>query len=132
MTAFVVAAHGIIRNEDKILATRRSATNDYKPGVWDFPGGKVEAGETPEAGLRREIKEETGLDVNVGRIDHVFANLTELPQMQYFLLLYECVFKGGDIILNPEEHDEYRWVTIEELRQMPTIHLIESWINQQK
>lgn len=128
MTKFFVASHGIIRDGDKILVTRRSKENDYMPGYWDFPGGKLEAGETPIVGLHREVKEETGLEVQVGATDYIFTNLEGLPESQYFLLVFECKYTGGDIILDPREHDDFKWVTMEELSEIKLIHFVEEWL----
>ncbi len=61
-TVHVVAA--IIRRDNKILATQRGY-GEYKDG-WEFPGGKINEGETPEEAIAREIKEELDADINVG------------------------------------------------------------------
>lgn len=127
-TQFLIAVHGIIRQHDKILVTHRSSVNDYKPLQWDFPGGKLEPGETPEQGLEREIQEETSLKVTIDSIDYIFPMLEELPEREYILLVYECQYIGGEITLNPEEHDEYRWVTFEELPKLDLIHFVRSWV----
>lgn len=71
----VVAA--IIQNEDKIFATQRGY-GDFK-GFWEFPGGKMEAGETPQQALVREIREELDTEVEVGelnQIQHMFSLVT--------------------------------------------------------
>lgn len=132
MTKFKIAAHGIIRKDDKILATRRSDINDYKPLFWDFPGGKIEAGETAEEGLRREIREETGLEVKVNGVEYVFTNLEGLPEQQHFQLVYGCEYTKGEIVLNPEEHDEYQWLTIDELKHQDNVHFVKGWLEYQK
>jgi mutator protein MutT len=59
----VVAA--VIQNSGKILIAQRKATRRH-PGKWEFPGGKVEPGETPPAALRRELGEELGIDAEIG------------------------------------------------------------------
>ena len=128
MTTFYIAAHGIIWHGNKILATRRSAENDFMPLVWDFAGGKIEAGETAEEGLKREIREETGLEVTIENIEHVYTDVEELPEAQYVMLTYKCVYTDGDVTLNPEEHDDYKWVTVDELKTMEVVHFVESWL----
>lgn len=116
-----VAVHGLIINGDKFLITKRSALNDFKPGEWDIPGGSVEFGEEDcEAALNREIAEETGLKVKVGKLLHLYSFLSG-PERHQFQFIYECIYAGGDVVLNPGEHDEYKWVTPEEMSGFPLI-----------
>lgn len=132
MPTFVIASHAIIRDGDKVLVTRRAARMKYKPGHWDFPGGHLEVGETPHENIVREIKEETGLEVKIIGIDHVFTNLEHVPEIQYFQILFNGEYMGGEVVLHAKEHDEYRWVTVKELKNMPLIHFVENWVRRQK
>ncbi|MDY6378506.1 MAG: (deoxy)nucleoside triphosphate pyrophosphohydrolase [Bacteroidales bacterium] len=103
----VVAA--LIREGDKILATQRGY-GEYKD-FWEFPGGKIEPGETPEAALKREIKEElaTEIDVNeyVGTVDY------DYPDFHITLLLYLCSMVSGSLELL--EHESAKWLLASEL-----------------
>ncbi len=103
----VVAA--LIRKGDKILATQRGY-GEYKD-FWEFPGGKIEPGETPEAALKREIKEElaTEIDVNeyVGTVDY------DYPDFHITLLLYLCSMVSGSLELL--EHESAKWLLASEL-----------------
>lgn len=103
----VVAA--IIKHDNKIFTTRRGY-GEFKD-MWEFPGGKVEAGETREDALIREIKEELELDINISEflttIDYNYPN---------FHLIMHCFFCGicgGELHLNA--HNDAKWVTLEEL-----------------
>ena len=120
----------IIRKEGKVLLGKRKSGNGI--GTWGFPGGKLEAGEDPEDGLEREVREETNLEIRVGKIDYVFANLEELPNLQYFLLVFECKYKSGEVTLNPDEHDQFKWVTADELPKLDTIHFVKAWLEHKK
>lgn len=103
----VVAA--LIRDGDKIFATQRGY-GEYKD-FWEFPGGKIEPGETPEAALKREIKEElaTEIDVNeyVGTVDY------DYPDFHITLLLYLCSMVSGNLELL--EHESAKWLLASEL-----------------
>ena len=90
MTNFFVAAHALIEHKGKFLVTRRSEVNDYLPLTWDVPGGTADAGESIEEALAREIKEETGLKVDVIRPLHIYTNLSQLPQRQTFQIVFKC------------------------------------------
>lgn len=103
----VVAA--LIRDGDKIFATQRGY-GEYKD-FWEFPGGKIEPGETPEVALKREIKEElaTEIDVNeyVGTVDY------DYPDFHITLLLYLCSMVSGSLELL--EHESVKWLLASEL-----------------
>lgn len=126
MTNYFVAAHALIEKDGTFLLTRRCTTNDYMPLLWDLPGGKVEAGESPEEALEREVMEETSLKVDVGSIVYIHTNTDDMPEAQYFLIVYHCKYTGGEVRLSPEEHDDYRWITAKQVQELPTIHFVTS------
>ncbi len=72
-------AVGIIRNADKHIFLAQRAASSYMANKWEFPGGKIEAGESPEQGLVRELLEETGIEVTdaraIGIKDHTYDDL---------------------------------------------------------
>lgn len=109
----VVAA--IIKNEDKIFITRRSY-GEFKD-MWEFPGGKIEAGEKKETALIREIKEELELDINnleyFTTVDHNYHNFH--LTMHCFI----CEICGG--LLNLNAHNDAKYVSLDEL-------LSQSWV----
>ena len=106
-TIRVVAA--IIRDGDKIFATQRGH-GEFKGG-WEFPGGKIEAGETPEEALVREVKEELDTEIKVGE-------LVETVEYDYptFHLSMDCFWAevvSGDLVL--KEHEAAKWLMRDEL-----------------
>ncbi|SFR75441.1 (deoxy)nucleoside triphosphate pyrophosphohydrolase [Anaeromicropila populeti] len=109
-TIEVVAA--IIRKENKIFATERGY-GDFK-GKWEFPGGKMEAGESREEALKREIREE--LDTEI-QIDKLLCTI-EYDYEKFHLTMhcYFCQVINGDLSLL--EHQASRWLTRDELHQV--------------
>lgn len=91
-------------------------------GLWGIPGGKVKWGEASEAALRRELKEETGLDVADIRFVLVqdCIQSREFYRDEHFVLLnYRCRAMGGDAVVLNEEAEEFRWLTVKEALAMP-------------
>ncbi len=102
----IVVAAAVVR-AGSVLAARRSAPVELA-GQWEFPGGKLEPGESPAAALIRECREELGIDVTVG----VLLGTSGIrPGLQ--LRLYRCRADGMPRAL--QDHDELRWVEAEGL-----------------
>lgn len=106
----VVAA--IIRHEDKIFATQ-GGYGDFKDG-WEFPGGKMEAGETPQEALIREIKEELEVDIEVGELVETVE--CDYPKFHLTMHCFFCTITGGELIL--KEHEAAKWLTSETLESV--------------
>lgn len=121
---FKIAAHGLIEKDGKYLITRRAAVNDYMPGFWDIPGGTIEFGEETLDALQREVAEETGLKIEIGDILFVSGYKTSEIRHQFWLV-YDAKYLGGEVRINPEEHDEYRWVSIEEMADLKKIAFLD-------
>lgn len=106
-TVRVVAA--VIRKDDKIFATQRGY-GEFKDG-WEFPGGKIEAGETPEQALVREIKEELDTDISVGELIDTIE--FDYPNFHLSMDCFWCdIVQGG---LELREHEAAKWLTKENL-----------------
>ena len=106
-TVKVVAA--IIHRDGKIFATARGY-GDFKGG-WEFPGGKIEPGETPEEALRREILEELDTEIRVEELIDTIEY--DYPTFHLSMECFWCSIVRGDLILN--EAEAARWLTREEL-----------------
>lgn len=106
-TINVVAA--VIMKEGKVFATQRGY-GEFKDG-WEFPGGKVEAGESPEEALRREIREELEVEVNVG--DLIDTIEYDYPAFHLSMKCYACTIAGGSPHLL--EHGAARWLSADQL-----------------
>ena len=103
----VVAA--IIQDGDRIFATQRGY-GDFKDW-WEFPGGKMEAGETPEQALVREIREELSADIKVGKLLHTVE--WDYPQFHLTLHCFMCSLVADAMHLN--EHEAAKWLTADTL-----------------
>lgn len=106
-TIRVVAA--VIRSNNKIFATARGY-GEFK-GQWEFPGGKIEPGETSEKALSREIKEELDTDIKVGKLIHTIEY--DYPAFHLYMDCFWCEVIKGDLIL--KEAEDARWLTKEQL-----------------
>jgi 8-oxo-dGTP diphosphatase len=100
----------ILVHQGRILIARRPA-GDRLAGFWEFPGGKLEAGETARRGLQRELMEEFGIRTRIGR----FYDQTEYryDHQCVRLLVYEAEIAGGDF--EPRVHDAVHWVKPHEM-----------------
>ena len=102
-TVNVVAA--VIRDGDRIFATQRGY-GEFKDG-WEFPGGKVEAGETPQEALKREIEEELKTAIEVG--DYLTTIEYDYPNFHLSMKCYWArIVEGKPVLL---EHEAARWLT---------------------
>lgn len=85
----ILVSAGVIRRDDgRVLVAQRMPSDRVAPGEWEFPGGKVEAGEHPRASLVREIKEELGLVIEVGELVGVYSHIYEHSNTHVVLAVY--------------------------------------------
>ena len=101
---------GIIQDMGRVFATQRGY-GSYKD-FWEFPGGKMEPGETPQQALARELKEELAIDVNVGGLLCTVEH--DYPEFHLTMHCYFCTIAGGK---SPEllEHEAAQWLVRDEL-----------------
>ena len=123
----IAVAAGLTVRDGKLLIARRPEGR-HMAGKWEFPGGKIEKGETPEQALERELSEELGVRVKAGRIYHAIAH--SYPEKDVLLLFYRCSLTEGEPVAIEEA--EVRWIEESELRDFdwaeadePLIDLIE-------
>lgn len=106
-TINVVAA--VIFKDGKVFATQRGY-GEFKDG-WEFPGGKVEPGESPEDALRREIREELEVEVSVGNLIDTIEY--DYPAFHLSMKCFACTIAGGSLHLL--EHEAAKWLTSTQL-----------------
>ncbi len=113
-----IAVKALIKNKDSFLILKTAdSKQDNNLSGWETPGGRLEVGEEIVDGLKREIKEETGLSVkilfpfnafsaNVGREDSIVG------------INYLAEYNGGEVKIDANEHSHYQWVNISDIRKL--------------
>jgi len=102
---------GIIEKNGKVLIAQRKEDCPREPLMWEFPGGKVERGETPAQSLKREIKEELGIEIDVG--EKFLETSLEDKGVEIALAAYRARWKSG--AAKAIDVRDFRWVEVEEL-----------------
>jgi mutator protein MutT len=110
MTVVVVAA--VVEDHGRYFVTRRQK-GVHLEGLWEFPGGKIETGESLADGLRRELKEELGTEVEIG--DEIFAVTHDYADRRVELHFLACTFLNAPV---PLLGQEMRWVAREDLKSL--------------
>jgi 8-oxo-dGTP diphosphatase len=109
MRTVIVAAAVLIESGRVLLTQRKSGT--HLAGAWEFPGGKVEAGEDPRAALRRELREELGIEAVVGEIVDVTFHRYEEAEKAVLLLFFEAARGPGSSDPMPLDVAAVKWAT---------------------
>ncbi|AYQ31183.1 NUDIX hydrolase [Runella sp. SP2] len=114
-----VSVSGIVEYEQKILLVQRSLQQEFLPGYFEFPGGKVDFGEHPEESVVRELKEETGLSV---KPSHIFTCRSYLSKQGYqhnveLFYIVNMTNSISEVILS-NEHQAYMWVDKDNLEMV--------------
>jgi len=110
---FSLAVRAVILDEQgRCLLLRRSNVCRHFVGQWEWPGGKVDDGETLDIALPREIREETGLEIEPKNVIGAYG--IEMERIRIAVLCFEAGVLGGELRLS-EEHDNYSWVPLADL-----------------
>jgi len=118
MNKIIQVTAAVMLEQQRVLIAQRQA-HGWMAGKWEFPGGKIEPGETPEACLQRELQEELDILAEVGalyhRHVHAFAHVT------IELITYQAAMQTGPIVLHA--HQDYCWAAVSDL---PTFDFCEA------
>lgn len=122
-----VSQKAVIFNGDgNILAIRRSNTHPLRPKGWDIPGGDLEFGEDAKEGIKREIAEETGLEVYDLRVVDVISWPNDRGEF-WITICYLAKTKTDQVKLS-WEHDDFKWVTPDEFQQLDALPRIKQFV----
>lgn len=105
----VIVSAGIVVERGAVLLSRRKS-GSHLEGMWEFPGGKVEAGEDPREALRRELREELGIEVTVGEIVDVTFHRYDDADKAVLLLFFEAARAPGSPEPRALDVAEFAWV----------------------
>ena len=120
----MVAVGAVIEHEPsgEVLLLKRAQKAGFAPGVWEDITGRMKQLEEPEQALRREVREETGLEISIVkplRVFHIFRG-ARTPGNELVGILFWCKTQGKEVKLS-EEHTEFRWLKPDE-----ALHLLDS------
>lgn len=107
---WIPVSAGILKKDNRVLVGQRPE-NHTLAGLWEFPGGKIELGETPEEALKRELNEELDIEVEVGELK--IACTHSYGDVGIVILFYEVLFWKGEP--KTKHHMNLEWVTAKEL-----------------
>lgn len=116
-----LTARGICEFEGKILLLKVRSKSSHDAEKWEIPGGKVKKGEFFDQALKREFMEETGLEINIDSVYNVIQNdytACKTNEKVKSVQLIMKVSSGTDEVKISAEHDDYKWFTHEELKEL--------------
>ena len=111
--------------QGRLLLLKRAKSSKSFPGTWEFPGGKVDAGEPLENAFHREVAEETGLTITLGGV--AGATGFEMPKVYVIMLYMEASLKSGEVCLSAE-HDDFQWVPRQKVAAMDLSGQMKSFV----
>ncbi|HIY23763.1 MAG TPA: (deoxy)nucleoside triphosphate pyrophosphohydrolase [Candidatus Brachybacterium merdigallinarum] len=112
--AVIRVVGAIVERDGAVFAARRNPERSAG-GLWEFPGGKVEACESPEEALRRELQEELGVDATIGPF--IERSLSDVGNSRIELSCYAVHFEGDDPVAS-SDHDAMQWVPLDDLSSL--------------
>ncbi|MEK9178111.1 MAG: NUDIX hydrolase [Patescibacteria group bacterium] len=122
--------HTVVFNDNhEVFIIKRASTEVVFPGYWDLPGGTLEDGEDPQAGAIREVKEETGLDIQGPCLFFQKSNIDSGKNKQFVTLIFLARYSGGNIVLNLDDYDEYEWISISDISKYKTVDYLADCLN---
>jgi 8-oxo-dGTP diphosphatase len=129
----IIIVKGLVTNDagDILLVRRKREWHKEAHDKWEFPGGKIDFGETPEEAVVREIKEESGYSAKVkGLLPKLLSTVWEFPdrKSQQILICYVCDIIGGEASLGDHGVSEIKWFTKEEALKLECLPGIKEFL----
>lgn len=115
MDNFRISVKSFIIKDGKLLVLKRTSDNVQKPNIWEIPGGRLEPGEDPREGIKRETKEETGLDIEVLHPINVRHFVRE-DRQTITMIIFLCKALHDNVKIS-KEHSEFDWVALENCKE---------------
>lgn len=128
MHAFGVSQKAVIVDKyHRLLTLYRTETAPTRPDTWDLPGGDMDFGKDAFAGIKREIKEETGLSLNKVEPYDVDTRINGDGDF-WVTIAYKAEYTRGKVVLSPE-HNQFRWVTPEEFLNLESADKLKRFVS---
>lgn len=110
----------IINTQGKVFITKRGTQAKNERGKWEFPGGSIQFGETLKDALKREIKEEHGIEIEIGDLLGICDHIIPQEKQHWLAPVYICTIdEGTPVICEPKKCSEIGWFTLEEAVALP-------------
>ena len=116
---FRIAVKAFIIKENKLFIVKRSKKDIQSPNIWELPGGRLELGEDPTLGLMREIKEETGMQIEVHNPLNV-RHFERSDGQTITMIVFLCKAEDDENIKLSKEHTDYEWHDLENVEKKLT------------
>lgn len=110
----IFVSGAVIKNKKVLLLHRK------EPNVWEFPSGKIEYGEHPSETAKREVKEETNLDVSVKKLLAIGSTIRSDKEHE-IVLSYLCEPKSSGVVLGEKDHTEFKWVSLRKIKKIKNL-----------
>jgi len=118
MDNFRIAAKSFVIRDKKLLILKRASNDVQKPNIWEIPGGRLELGEDPREGIKRETKEETGIDIEVLYPINVRHFVRDDGQT-ITMLIFLCKALHDNVKIS-DEHSDFDWIILEKCKEKLT------------
>jgi len=115
---FRVAVKAFIVEGERLFAIKRASDDIQSPNIWEIPGGRLELGEDPILGVMREIREETGMYIDV-KYPMTIRHFERADGQIITMIVFLCKPKGGEL-KRSEEHSNFEWIDIENCEEKLT------------